>query len=146
MAGSVDRICIDRSVLDNLFTTLNWKEHFEACIEEGLKVDSVSFEDGWTLLHYAIEAENFEAADWLLKNGANIDSQDTTGCSPLHCAVLSDIEMAIAADMPIEMHSVKFLISHGADINLRNKQGQTPGDIAKSFGIEAHQRYSNLLS
>jgi len=53
-------------------------------IEYGVDIDT--FDDlERTALHYAVEAENFEIADFLIKNGANVNSQniDKIGETPL---------------------------------------------------------------
>ncbi len=137
---------MDRAVMDNLFTTQGWQQHFENCIKEGLDVDSTSYDDGWTLLHYAMEAENYEAVDWLIRNGANINTQDDNGWSVLHCTIRAEIELAQAAEMPIDFRGVQLLINNGAQVDIKTKQGNTPRDVAASFGVEALEQYDKLLN
>ena len=137
---------MDRAVMDNLFTTQNWQQHFEKCIKEGLEVDSESYGDGWTLIHYAMEAENFEAAEWLIKNGANVNAQDNSGWTVLHCVVKSEIEFALAAEMPVLFQGAGFLVSNGADTNLKNNDDQTARDLAASYGEEIAALFDQAIS
>ena len=136
---------MDRAVLVNLFTTNNWQQHFKDCIEEGMEVDSSSFDDGWTLLHYACDAENFEAMTWLLKHGADINAQDDHGWTVLHHAVETDIEFAIAANLDVEFRGAKFLLEQGADTQKQDQKGCTPRDVVAGFGETILNQYDALV-
>ena len=136
---------MDRAVMDNMFTTQNWQQHFEKCIKEGMDVDSTSYGDGWTLIHYAMEAENFEAVDWLIKHGANINAQDNFGWTVLHCIVKSEIELALAADMPVLFRGTSFLVEKGADHELTNNDGLTARELAASYGEEIATAFDQAI-
>jgi len=135
---------MDRAVLDSLFTTHNWQQHFEDCISEGLDVDSSSYGDGWTLLHYAMEAENFEAVEWLVSNGADINATDEKGWTVLHCIAQSEIEIALAANMAVELRGAQFLIEKGAREDIKSKDGQTAKDIVATYGADALKAYGEI--
>ncbi len=74
---------------------------------------------GWTPLHYASSTGQLEVAQFLIANGAIIDSLSPSNTTPLMMAVLGGNEQLI-----------KLLLDKGADLKLRNDQGLTAIDIA----------------
>ncbi|QWE09505.1 ankyrin repeat domain-containing protein [Polynucleobacter ibericus] len=74
---------------------------------------------GWTPLHYACSKGQLEVAQYLIANGAIIDSLSPSNTTPLMMAVLGGNETLI-----------KLLLDKGADLKLRNDQGFTAIDIA----------------
>lgn len=74
---------------------------------------------GWTPLHYACSKGQLEVAQYLIANGAIVDSLSTGNTTPLMMAVQSGNEPLI-----------KLLLDKGADIRLKNSQGITAMDIA----------------
>jgi hypothetical protein len=62
----------------------------------------------------------------LLRRGANVNSVDHDGLSPLHVAARGGYE-------PI----VKMLLDAGANIDLADKNGSTPADMAVACGHES---------
>jgi hypothetical protein len=74
---------------------------------------------GWTPLHYASSTGQLEVAQYLIGNGAIIDSMSPSNTTPLMMAVLGGNEVLI-----------KLLLDKGADLKLRNDQGLTAIDIA----------------
>jgi len=74
---------------------------------------------GWTPLHYASSRGHLEIAQYLLANGAIVDSLSPGNTTPLMMAVQSGNEQL-----------VKLLLDKGADIQLRNGNGLTAIDIA----------------
>ena len=74
---------------------------------------------GWTPLHYACSKGQLEVAQYLIANGAIVDSLSTGNTTPLMMAVQSGNEPLI-----------KLLLDKGADIQLKNSQGLTAMDIA----------------
>ena len=79
------------------------------------KVDHI----GWTPLHYACAKGQLEIAQYLLANGAIVDSLSPGNTTPLMMAVQSGNEVL-----------VKLLLDKGADLQLRNSQGLSAIDIA----------------
>lgn len=72
---------------------------------------------GNTCLHAAAEGNQVEIASFLLERGANIDSLNKDKFTPLHFAYIhKNNEMII------------FLISHGANQNLKDKSVKKPKD------------------
>jgi ankyrin repeat protein len=74
---------------------------------------------GWTPLHYACSRGHLEVAQYLLANGAIVDSMSPGYTTPLMMAVQSGNEQL-----------VKLLLDKGADIQVRNTNGLTAIDIA----------------
>jgi uncharacterized protein len=73
--------------------------------------------DGWTYLHRAAQFGRKDIAELLLRFGADVNSRAHNGLAntPILCAVIGH-----HADL------VKFLIAHGADVNVPNSAGATP--------------------
>jgi ankyrin repeat protein len=79
------------------------------------KIDHI----GWTPLHYACAKGQLELAQYLLANGAIVDSMSPGNTTPLMMAVQSGNEQLI-----------KLLLDKGADLQLRNTNGLSAIDIA----------------
>lgn len=79
------------------------------------KIDHI----GWTPLHYASSRGHLEVVQYLLANGAIVDSMSPGNTTPLMMAVQSGNEQL-----------VKLLLDKGADIKVRNGNGLTAIDIA----------------
>jgi ankyrin repeat protein len=99
---------------------------------EGDAVDLVSFllkhgaevnsrdKNNQTPLHQAIRWNQFKTAGILLENGADANAE-TNGMTPLHLLVERGIKVeGDAVDL------VSFLLKHGAEVNSRDKNNQTP--------------------
>ncbi|OWF65742.1 hypothetical protein B6A14_08215 [Polynucleobacter hirudinilacicola] len=77
---------------------------------------------GWTPLHYACAKGHLEVAQFLVANGAIVDSLSVGNTTPLMMAVQSGNEQL-----------VKFLLDKGADLQLKNANGLTAIDIADIY-------------
>jgi ankyrin repeat protein len=77
---------------------------------------------GWTPLHYACAKGQLEVAQFLIANGAIVDSMSLGNTTPLMMAVQSGNEQV-----------VKLLLDKGADLQLRNDHGLTAIDIADIY-------------
>ncbi|WP_231970353.1 ankyrin repeat domain-containing protein [Polynucleobacter necessarius] len=77
---------------------------------------------GWTPLHYACTRGHLNVAQFLVSNGADVNSLSTSGSTPLMMAVQSGNEELI-----------KYLLDKGADLQIRNSQGLTAIDIAQIY-------------
>jgi len=73
--------------------------------------------DGATLLHYAVLVAAIQTLKLLIKHGVD------EGWTPLHLAVQSRTRDV-----------AKILLVNGADKTIKNKDGNTPFDVAISFG------------
>lgn len=79
--------------------------------------------EGWAPLHYAASAgleQSVPITAYLLEHSAYIDAASPNGTTPLMMAAQYSSEDV-----------VKLLIQEGADVTLRNQQGQTAVDFAR---------------
>uniref|UniRef100_A0A1B0DGP9 NAD(+) ADP-ribosyltransferase n=1 Tax=Phlebotomus papatasi TaxID=29031 RepID=A0A1B0DGP9_PHLPP len=109
-------------------------------------------------LHLAAGYNNFEVAEYLLENGADVNAQDKGGLIPLHNAS-SFGHMDIAALLikhntkvnatdkwgftPLHEAAQKgrtqlcaLLLAHGADPYVKNQEGQTPIELATAEDVK----------
>jgi len=72
---------------------------------------------GNTALHYAVDKSRKDTVIWLVTNGANINSQDYRGNSPIHVACINnDVEM------------VRILLNRNADPSITDLANIKPID------------------
>ena len=76
----------------------------------------------WTPLHYACAKGQLDVAQFLIANGAIVDSMSLGNTTPLMMAVNSGNDQL-----------VKLLLDKGADLQLRNTNGLTAIDIADIY-------------
>ncbi|CAM9250636.1 unnamed protein product [Chrysoparadoxa australica] len=104
--------------------------HIPRLLELLEKIDegSISHRDegGHTLMHWAAKGGSLEMIQELYRTGCplNEPSQDSVGMTPFHWACAEG-----------HLGTVKFILSHGGDINCRDKQGCTPLLIAAQYGF-----------
>ena len=87
-------------------------------IDHKAQLDHIS----WTPLHYACARGHLDVAQFLIANGAIVDSMSLGNTTPLMMAVQSGNEKV-----------VKLLLDKAADLQLRNDQGLTAIDIADIY-------------
>ena len=96
-------------------------DHCKDCVDaravKTIEIGNLRFEN-WTNLMDAVRNKNLPAAEQLIKNGANVNAQTSTGYTPLICA----------ADTA-QPEMVKLLLTSKADPNLK-----TPSGFALSYG------------
>ncbi len=80
---------------------------------------------GWTALHCAVEAGNYEVMKVLFRHQASLGAVDKYGNTPLHLA---------AAQQKVGI--VNALLTQGAPATKENARGQTPFDVAEERGNE----------
>ncbi len=80
--------------------------------------------DNAPLLHCAIQNLRFDVAKALVMQGANVNSEDAEGKTPLFYFGLTQRD---PDDYDVDFKSMgEFLIDHGADIHHRDHKGNTP--------------------
>ncbi|KAF9936348.1 ATPase of 26S proteasome regulatory subunit 4 [Modicella reniformis] len=103
---------------------------------------NVNYTDGAgnTALHYAAQSGSQVCFDVLLEyEGINLDiGNRLEGDTPLHKAAAFDVSSVLALDM------VRSLITHGARLDVRNKQRQTPEDV--SLHVEVKDLIQNTVA
>lgn len=72
-----------------------------------------------TPLHSACAVSNYEIAQLLIKNGADVNAKQMQGVTPLHSAAHNG-----------QTNLVRLLINNGANINSKMDDGQTPLSMA----------------
>lgn len=88
----------------------------------------------------AIEGQQWELARWLITQGANPNAAGDAGWRPLHHAadLITDAESKNGPMPQLEenlLALVSFLLEHGADPGLKDEEGSSPLDIARSAGL-----------
>ena len=107
--GRVRETLLHRGIhLDN-----NGKDMLQRLLDFGADINAKD-RFGKSLLHLAVSYGNNEITEWLLNNGAYVDSQNENKDTPLH----------IAADGHIKLCTL--LLNRGADPNCMNKDAETP--------------------
>ena len=137
---------MNREFLIAMFSSVIWKEKLNDFLRAGGDINLITKDDGWSLVHYAIYVENHAAVNWLRSHGADINMKDYDGCTPLHCAVFCDLDMAILSDLPLEFSTTKFLLSVGADPLIKDNKGNLPRDLAGHYGVEVQHRFDQVLA
>ncbi|MFC3417692.1 ankyrin repeat domain-containing protein [Algoriphagus hitonicola] len=77
-----------------------------------------------TPLHSACAISNYEIAERLLKNGAEVNAKQQNGVTPLHSAAHHG-----------KKELVKLLLKYGADPNAKMDNGKSPMDLGRESGF-----------
>jgi len=102
------------------------KELAELLIQHGADVN-IRDKMGWTPLHEACQEGHAEFGMFLLRNGAKINAQDCKGFTALH----------IVCGKLLDNGCLTVLLSHGPDITIVNKRGETALELSFLFaGID----------
>jgi len=99
-------------------------EIVELLIEHGCDVNQPDKTEDWTPLYACTLFKNGDSvAEVLVRRGAKIDGRTVFGQTPLHRAIIES-----------NLGMVKFLLSHGSDINSpsRSHNGQTAYEISRA--------------
>lgn len=97
-----------------------YKRNQEVTYEHNQEIVKAKDKNGSTILHIAIENRRYELYDWILKVfPESINMMNNEGMTPLSKAsAYGDVE------------TVSYLLQHGADRNIRSKEGLLPLDYA----------------
>jgi len=93
---------------------------------------------GWTALHHLVEMRLVESVGWLLERGADPNTRDASGWTPLLHAI--DVEGDCGGREIIEKQIsvyaadiTELLLKHGADPNTCDHSGRTPLRLARRY-------------
>ena len=100
----------------------------------GATVDSVAGSTGWTSLHLASFDGNADSVRVLLIGGAQVGAVvASNGATALHMASRGGAHMVAS-----------LLLDGGASVGARDRQGNTPGMLAKQQGHESTRELLQL--
>ena len=123
------------NILHNYITSYSFdsgKEHrikdFYTLIQLGANVNCHAH-DRQTPLHYCCFHRNYEAAKILIENGAEIESIDEVGRTPLYIAI------GDYGGQKDTLKIIHLLLEKGADLDKPNNFGKTPRDIIKRVNV-----------
>ena len=94
-------------------------------LELGADIDVRNYK-GKTALHYAAKAGFLKIINLLIEKGATVDALDNEGETPLYEAIRSTIK-----DSQKQREALEALLVNGANLNVQNKKGLTPLQIAQ---------------
>ncbi|MFC0773397.1 ankyrin repeat domain-containing protein [Terrimonas alba] len=106
-----------------LFTAARYfdRDIFQELLNNKANVNVETWMDG-PLLNYAVENENVDCINMLLKAGVNINAKDRNGKNALHIAAASDSKDAATI--------IQLLHKAGINMNIKDDDGKTPLTIA----------------
>jgi tankyrase len=106
-------------------------------VESGVSVNE-NDKNGVTPLHRAVRFRSPAGVSLLLQLGADVNATDRKSHStPLHRAVTNTGAPSTAGKHGLAVEIARTLVSHGADVNARNKNAKTPSDYAKDSEMQA---------
>ncbi|MBP0027711.1 ankyrin repeat domain-containing protein [Roseofilum sp. Guam] len=109
-------------------------------IEAGIDIN-FPLEEEDTLLHKAIEDRDLPFVDFLIKAGADVNVRNQYGWTPLmSTAFFVDTS---SHGIYTQLEIVKFLLEHGADIELKDNRGKNVLELAEED--EIHKEVIELL-
>ena len=102
-------------------------------IEKGADLEKQSSR-GYTALHMAVFRDQFEIAEIIIKNGADVNfiNFNADGQNPLHLAATKNYPKII-----------KMLIDYGAEIHARNIQGDDA--LQLSLHLQRHENFKSII-
>ncbi len=98
-----------------------------------IAIQSGSYENKWTALHYAVIYGNVSVLAALLESGADPNAaEEVTKLTPMHLSC-SDLEISLKK----RENCGRVLLQHGADPTLKDSKGLTSLDFALKYGVTA---------
>ncbi|PHS31844.1 MAG: hypothetical protein COA95_04985 [Methylophaga sp.] len=143
-------------------------EKVKKMVKDNFEIINSQDKYGFSALHNVMSEEQFKIVEYLIKNGANVNIQNSEGISPLHLAGWpenAELLLNAGAEVDIIDHQgntplhiiaeevdeelgvlvIEYLISKNANKDLKNNAGKTPLNIAIEAGNEEIIDYLNNL-
>lgn len=120
----------------------NWLSRVIQYSDSGGNINMLTNRNDWQLIHIAALNGLDETAKWLVENGADVNSRDVQGCTPLLLAFDLDIDGAIQSGKEIDFSHSKNLINLGADTSIKNYEGRSLESTAAAYGRKMKALYA----
>ena len=114
-------------------------------IDAGADMNMMDKRFKWTPLHYAAERIRSDIAKLLIKEGADLNLMDNDGDTPLHIVFQFTTCEYCVWDCECLHEFVKHLLDAGAEFRVKNKNGETPMDLAIENRKESSYRMLHQL-
>jgi uncharacterized protein len=112
------------------------RKEIEALLAAGANIHETD-KNGVTPLHHAVRFRSPAAVETLLAHGARVNQVcKRSGSTALHRAVTSTGAPETAGKQNEAKQIIKILLKFGADPNVKNKNGKTPGDYVRDDEIK----------
>lgn len=131
-------------LIDHLFDD-DWLESVARYLQQGGDINRQSSLGGKTLLHFAADTGDLAAIQWLAHNGAQINSRDHFGWTPLLAALDAELGNAEENEQDIRLPAFELLLDLGADPALGSIDGYSVGSISASHGTAAQEKVASSL-
>ena len=123
---------MDRIKRDELFYKIADGDEKNALILLNETKD-INYKDanGYSYLHIAVQSHMIAVVKYLLEKGADVDSNDKFGKTPLMIALMHYLR-----DKPTIQQIINLLIKYGADLDKTANSGVTARQLAERMGIK----------
>ena len=131
-----------------LFRTIQYLECFKVMVEFGADVNAWALYEGRTaLMELTRRGTNYswflDRARLLINAGAEINARDDCGQNVLFYALQSPRREPQLKKVNLKI--LQWLVQKGASVDIKNREGKTPLDVALSRQFEQDSNYEELL-
>lgn len=116
LTTELKRFPLHQAVFQNDFSAL------QRLLQEGHSIEEET-DDGQTVLHIAAECGLEEMCRFVIKHGVKVNALDNFGGTALHAASACQSGVGV----------IRVLIESGADAQLKDAAGMTPGALAEKY-------------
>lgn len=113
---------------------MEWKIDANEALSGQIAKESVLTEETQSMLQIAVISGRKQVVDLLIENGALLDAEDNSGCTPLHEAVMNG-----------DFAKVLLLLERGADVKTKDNRERTPLRLAAELSNNEDNEIINLL-